>query len=147
MELFGASQLSCTLCSTPVPLNPMAAGLFVDELLVIDNWPVVAPVVEGLNCTSQLIACPALIVIGKLTPETEKALPDNVAALMVTGNDPVDFRVSGSEVVEFTTASPNDRFDGLMLRVDPPDCTGVLETSCITNVFESPPELAVNVTD
>jgi hypothetical protein len=53
VELVGAVQVKLTSyeAATPVPVSPITADEFVDELLVIVNCPVAAPAVVGSNAT------------------------------------------------------------------------------------------------
>jgi hypothetical protein len=81
-----------------------------------------------------------LIVSGKVAPETVKPAPATVAALMVTGDVPVEDRVSVWLEAAFTLTLPMARLAGLTLNVDTP------AFSCRLNVVATLLALAVNVT-
>jgi hypothetical protein len=68
-------------------------------------------------------------VTGKLTPETVKPLPVTVAALMVTGDVPVDDRVIVWVEAVLRLMLPNDKLEELTLSV------GTAAPSCSANVF------------
>jgi hypothetical protein len=113
----------------------------VDELLWMTNCPVTAPVAVGSNCTSRVIARLGFKVTGKVAPDIVKPVPDNVAALMVTGAVPLEVSVTGNVVGVFTVTLPNARLAGLMVNV------GTAAFNCRAKVFDTPPVLAVRVTD
>ena len=50
--------------ATPVPLRLITAVPFVEELLVILNWPVADPVAVGSNCTVRLKVLPEAMLKG-----------------------------------------------------------------------------------
>jgi hypothetical protein len=67
-------------------------------------------------------------VTGKLTPETVKPLPVTVAALIVTGDVPVDDRVIVWVEAVLMLTLPNDRLEELTLSV------GTAAPSCMAKV-------------
>jgi hypothetical protein len=77
-----------------VPVSPITADEFVDELLVTVNCPVAAPAVVGSNATLNVAVWFGLNVSGKLAPETVNPVPLAVAALTVTDAVPVDVSVT-----------------------------------------------------
>lgn len=94
MEPVGASQLRATWCGLPVPLKLTTAVELVDELLVMVNCPVAAPVAVGSNVSEIFIVWRGSSVAGRLTGESEKPLPETFTALTVTAAVPVDVRVT-----------------------------------------------------
>ncbi len=70
-----------------------------------------------------------------------KPVPLSVAELMVTGAVPVEVSVTGSVDAVFTVTLPNAKLAGLMVNV------GTAAFSCSAKVLETPPALAVRVTD
>jgi len=88
-----------------------------DELLVMLNCPVTDPAAVGLNCTVSTRDWPALSVAGNVVPETAKPVPVTVAALIVTGAVPVEFRVTDFVTVVFSDTFPNDSELALTLSV------------------------------
>ena len=70
-----------------------------------------------------------------------KPVPDSVAELMVTGAVPLEVSVTGNVVGVFTVTLPNARLAGLMVSV------GTAAFNCKAKVFDTPPVLAVRVTD
>ena len=70
-----------------------------------------------------------------------KPVPVNAAELMVTGAVPVEVNVTGSVDGVFTVTLPNARLAGLMVNV------GTAAFNCKAKVLETPPALAVRVTD
>ena len=87
---------------------------FVADVLAIVSMPVAAPVTVGLNCTFNVKDWPELSVTGKDAPETEKPVPASVAALTMTGIDPVEVRVMDCVADAFTVTLPNGRLVALM---------------------------------
>ena len=57
---------------------------------------------------------------GNVDPDTVNPAPETVAALMVTGTEPVEVRVIDCVTGVLSGTSPNDSFVGLMLRVGVP---------------------------
>ena len=78
---------------------------------------------------------------GKVAPDIVKPVPLSVAELMVTGAVPVEVNVTGSVDAVFTVTLPNAKLAGLMVNV------GTAAFSCSAKVLETPPALAVRVTD
>src|SRR5215475_2621104 len=91
---FGAAVL--------VPVNVTTAVPPVDEVLLMVNCPVTAPVTVGLNRTCSDIVCPGLSVTGGLALTTAKPVPEIVAEFTVTGAVPVELKVSVCVVDVFT---------------------------------------------
>ena len=78
---------------------------------------------------------------GKVAPDIVKPVPLSVAELMVTGAVPVEVNVTGSVDAVFTVTLPNAKLAGLIVNV------GTAAFSCSAKVLETPPALAVRVTD
>ena len=70
-----------------------------------------------------------------------KPVPVNAAELMVTGAFPLEVSVTGKVVGVFNVTLPNARLAGLMVSV------GTAAFNCNAKVFDTPPVLAVRVTD
>jgi hypothetical protein len=70
-----------------------------------------------------------------------KPVPVNAAELMVTGAVPLELSVTGNVVGVFSVTLPNARLAGLMVNV------GAAAFNCRAKVFDTPPVLAVRVTD
>jgi hypothetical protein len=102
--------------AVPVPLSETAAVLPFVELLLIVSWPAAAPVLVGLNCTCKVTVCDGFSVIGKAPPTTAKPEPAIVAEFTVTGAVPVDCRVTGNIVGEFTVTLPKFRLAVLTVK-------------------------------
>jgi len=97
-----ASPLTVGTVVEPVPLRlTLAPG----ALLAIASWPVTDPAAFGLNWTDRTNAWPGFKVSGKLTPETEKPVPEIESALIDTATLPFDVRV-----IDFVTAVPTETF-------------------------------------
>jgi hypothetical protein len=94
-----------------------------------------------LSCTSRVTARPGFKVNGKVAPDIVKPVPDNVAELMITGAVPLEVIVTGKVVGVFTVTLPNARLTGLTVNV------GTAGFNCRAKVFDTPPVLAVRVTD
>jgi hypothetical protein len=146
----GASQFSVTWCDplplalAPVPLRPINAVPLVDELLWMDSCPVEAPAVVGSNCTSNVTAKLGFKVTGKVAPDIVKPVPLKVAELIVTGAVPAEVNVTGSVDEVFTVTLPNVKLAALMVNVG---TVVPAAFSCRANVLDTPPALAVRVTD
>jgi hypothetical protein len=97
--------------------------------------------VAGSNCTSSVIARLGFRVTGKVAPDIVKPVPLSVAELMVTGAVPVDVNVTGSVDAVSTVTLANAKLAGLTVSV------GTAAFSCRAKVCETPPVLAVKVTD
>ena len=78
---------------------------------------------------------------GKVAADIVKPVPLSAAELMVTGAVPVEVNVTGSVDAVFTVTLPNAKLPGLMVNV------GTAAFSCSAKVLETPPALAVRVTD
>lgn len=94
----------------------------------------------GLNCTVIAVDWPGFNVTGSAAPEKLKPAPDTVAPLIVTGEVPVDDKVTEYFAAVFTTTSPNAMLDELRLRV------GVAAFNCSAKLFETPPAAAIRFT-
>ena len=78
---------------------------------------------------------------GKVAPDIVKPVPVKAAELIVTGAVPLELSVTGSVVGVFNVTLPNARLTGLMVNV------GTAAFNCRAKVFDTPPALAVRVTD
>jgi hypothetical protein len=126
-----------------VPLRAITAVPLVDELLWMVSCPVKAPAVAGSNCTSRVTARLGFNVTGKVAPDIVKPVPLNIAELIVTGAVPVEVNVTGSVDAVFTVTLPNAKLGALTVNVGPL----AVAFSRRTKVLETPPALAVSVTD
>lgn len=79
------------------------------ELLLMVTWPETAPAVVGSNCICSVALCVGFSVSGKLPPRVVKPAPVIATALMVTGEVPVDERVTVRIVGVFTATLPKLR--------------------------------------
>jgi hypothetical protein len=91
-----------------VPLSGIVRVGFVDELLVMLSWPVIEPVAVGLNNTLAVPVCPGLRVMGRLTGDSEKALPVTVMEFTVTGEVPLEVNVKICATGVFSSTLPNE---------------------------------------
>lgn len=80
----------------PVPLRLTVLVLPELELLENVSVPDTAPVVVGSNFTCMVMAMPGFRVTGNVAPEKLNPAPAMLAALTVTGDAPVDVRVTDS---------------------------------------------------
>jgi hypothetical protein len=117
----------------------LAVG-FVDELLVIANWPVNEPELVGANWTLRFSVWPGFRVTGKLDPETEKPVPDTAAEFTVTAVVPLEVNVTVCVACEPTTTLPNEMLVALTVRV------GAAGVRFSAKFFDAPPAVAVSVT-
>jgi hypothetical protein len=108
------------------------------------SCPVKAAAVVGSNCTSSVTAKLGFKVTGKVAPDIVKPVPLNVAELIVTGAVPAEVKVTGSVDGVFTVTLPNAKLVALMVNVG---TVVPAAFSCRANVLETPPALAVRVTD
>ena len=92
--------------TTPLPLSNTVAVLFVAESLLTVNWPFVAPVAVGLNCTCSVSDWFGFNVAGKLPLTSENPEPLIVAEFTVTGDVPADVSVNACIVDEPTVTLP-----------------------------------------
>ena len=99
----------------PVPLRATVAVLPVDELLLIESWPVAAPVAVGPNCTCSVIDCVGFNVTGKLPPTMVKPAPEIATEFTVTGDVPVDVNVNDCVVAVLTVTLPKVRLAALIV--------------------------------
>jgi len=133
-----ASELST---GTPAPVKLMAVEGLAGELLEMVIVPAAAPAIEGLKRTVRTAVWPGFKVIGKVTPEIEKPLPDTVAELMVRGPVPAEVSVNDWVAAVLTTVLPKAR-----LFVLTPSAAVVAGLTVIGRVVDTPPEVAVKVT-
>ena len=98
-----------------VPLKATVAVLPVDELLLIESWPVAAPVAVGPNCTCRVIDCVGFSVTGKVPPTMVKPAPVIAAEFTVTGDVPVDVSVNDCVVAVFTVTLPKLKLAALIV--------------------------------
>jgi hypothetical protein len=83
--------------------------LSVDELLLIVNFPLAAPVAVGLNCTCSVSDCVGASLTGVVLPNRVKPAPAITAEFTITGAVPVDVNVSDCVVDVFTVTLPKLR--------------------------------------
>lgn len=98
-----------------------------------------APAVVGSNPTLTVVDWFGFSVIGKVPPEIEKPVPEMVAELTLTGEPPVEVKVSTCVAVVFRLTSPKGMLVALMLRV------AAAALSCRAKVLAVLPALAVSV--
>ena len=79
----------------PLPVRVTTLVLPFVELLVNVSAPDAAPDVAGSNCTWIVIATEGLRVTGNVAPENVNPAPEMAVALTVTGEVPVEDRVTG----------------------------------------------------
>jgi hypothetical protein len=109
-----ALRVNCGFAAAvPVPLRATAAVLPLVELLLTEICPVAAPVAVGSNCTCRVTACVGVRVIGNVPPTMVKPVPEIAAEFTVTGDVPVEVRVKGCVVIEFTVTLPKLRLVAL----------------------------------
>ena len=134
------SALSAPGAAVPVPLRLITADGLVEELLVRVSCPVAAPTAAGSKVTVSVAVCPWLSVSGKLAPDMLKPAPVTVPVLMVSGDVPVEVRVTDCGVAAvFTVTLPKAMLPVLRLRVR------VLAFSVMAKVLEMAPAVAVRV--
>jgi hypothetical protein len=102
----------------PNPLRLITAVLAVEELLVIVSCPVAAPGTVGSNCNVSVVCWPGFNVSGNVAPDTVNPAPVNVAALTVTGSDPVEAKVKGWVAIVFSGTASKARFVVLICNVE-----------------------------
>jgi hypothetical protein len=141
LDPLGALHFKATSCGFPVPFKGTVRDGFVDELLLMVNWPVAEPTTEGSNVRVTDNVCPGFRVAGRLTGETEKPLPVAVTEFTVTAAVPLEVSVTVCVVGVFTATPPNEMLVAFRLSA------GVPVFSCSESVFEVPPVVAVSVTD
>jgi hypothetical protein len=98
-----------------VPFRATTVVLPVDELLLIVICPLPAPATVGRNCTCRVIDCVGLNVTGKLPPTIVKPAPATTAEFTVTGDVPVDVKVSDCVVAVFTVTLPKLKLAALIV--------------------------------
>ena len=84
-------------------------------------------------------------VTGNVTASMLKPLPVSVAAVIVTGAGPVDFRVKDCVATVLTVTSPKARLLVLRLKVPLVAALAVTGFSCRAKLRETPPALAISV--
>ncbi len=126
-----------------MPLNATTAVLFCEELLAIVSDPVSAPVAVGSNCTLRVAVWPEFKVNGKVAPDTVNPFPETLAALTITGEEPVDESVTDCVDGMPTATLPKATLVELMERVARP---GLLGVRLRANVLFTPLALDVSVT-
>jgi hypothetical protein len=136
----GVNVTATTVATVPVPLRPITAVPFVDELLVMASWPVAAPAVVGSNTKFSVTAWPGFNVAGNVGPDTVKPAPVTAAVLIVTGAVPVEVKVTGCVAGVLTTTSPNATLVALMLSAR------TAAFNCRVKLLTTLPALAVIVT-
>jgi hypothetical protein len=109
------NALKVAAAVVPVPVRPITAVPFVEELLWMVSAPVTAPAAAGSNCAFSVTDWVGFRVTGKLAPDIVKPVPLNAAELIVTGAVPVEVNVTGSVDPVFTVTLPNARLAGLMV--------------------------------
>jgi hypothetical protein len=109
-----ALTVNCGLgAAVLVPLRVTCAADPVDESLLIVIWPLAVPVAVGRNCTCNVIDCVGFKVAGRFPPTIAKPTPVIVAELTVTGEVPVEVKVSDCVVEVFTVTLPKLRLAAL----------------------------------
>jgi hypothetical protein len=99
----------------PFPARVTMLWVPVLELLEKVNEPEALPAVVGSNCTWIVMAIFGFRVTGKVAPENVKPAPETAAPLTVTGELPVEVRVTGRLIVVLRGSSP--KFKLLVLRL------------------------------
>ena len=100
----------------PLPVRVTTLTLPVVELLVKVSEPDAAPAVAGLNRTWIVMATVGFRVTGKVAPENENPAPVMDAPLTITGELPVELRVTGKVRGVPTGSSPKLRLVVLKVR-------------------------------
>lgn len=113
-------ELRAPAVVSPVPLRLMSVVGFELALLVIRIEPVSAPAVVGSNATCSVALCPGCRVTGSVRPVIVKSAPVSEAALMVSGEVPVEVRVTDWLSGLSTVTSPKERVE--VLRPSPTVC-------------------------
>jgi hypothetical protein len=126
---------------TPAPVRLMAVEGLAGELLEIVIVPAAAPAMDGLKRTVSDADWPGFRVMGKVTPEIAKPLPDTVAELMVRGPVPVEDSVNDWVAAALTPVLPNARLFALR-----PSAAVVVGLTVIGRVVDTPPDVAVKLT-
>ena len=94
----------------------------------------------GSNATVSVVVWPGLSVIGNPVPGIVNPAPVRVAALIVTGKEPEDVRVTDRVAEVLTGTAPKATLVALMLNV------AIAAFNCRVKFFVTPPALAVIVT-
>lgn len=101
----------------PLPVSVTIITVPVLELLVRLSEPDAAARVVGANFTCKVIATPGFKVTGKMAPEDVNSAPVMAAALIVTGELPVEVSIKGKEVDVLRVTSPKLRLLVLNVRI------------------------------
>lgn len=125
----------------PAPVMATLVELPVEELLERFSFPDTEPAATGRNWTEMVELCPEFNVSGNTAPETLKHVPERLAALIVNGAVPVDFKTIGRSAGVLRATLPKARVDALTLSV------GRYAFSFKAKVFVTPAAAAVNVPD
>lgn len=105
------------------------------------SWPVIDPVVVGLNDTLAVAVCPGFRVSGKPIGDSEKPLPVTVMEFTVTAEVPLDVNVRICVTGVFSTTLPNEILVELTVNTAAP------AFNRRESVREVLPVVAVRVTD
>jgi hypothetical protein len=105
--------VNCGFAAVPVPLRAIMTMLLPVELLLIVTCPLAEPVDIGLNSTCNVIDCVGFSVVGKLCPRIVNPVPLIDIEFTVTGEVPVDLRVSACVAAAFTITLPKFNLTGL----------------------------------
>jgi hypothetical protein len=136
--LLQVSALKVGAIVVPVPLRLIVAA---GALLEIDNCPVTALAVVGLNRTVNTVAWPGVNVAGKLPPDTENPVPEIESELILAAAVPLEVTVTDFVIGAPTETLPNVR--DVALRVN----AGVAALSWSEIDLEVLPVVAVSATD
>lgn len=111
------TEFSAPAVASPVPLRATVVVGLVVALLVIRIDPVAAPAVVGSKVTCNMAAWPGFRVTGKVAPVIVNPVPVSAAALIVSGEVPVEVSVTDWLVGVLMVTSPKLRFVVLRLRM------------------------------
>lgn len=135
------AQARVLIKGIPAPVRLMAVEGAAGELLEMVIVPAAAPAMDGSKRTVSAADWPGFRVVGKVTPEIVKPLPDTVAELMVRGPVPVEDSVNDWVAAVLTAVLPNARLFALTL-----SAAVVAGFTVMGRVADTPPEFAVKVT-
>jgi hypothetical protein len=134
-------QVRALKAAKPAPLRLTTAAGLVEELLVMVRIPVNELTWGAENCRFSVAVWPGLRVRGVVTPAAVKSEPAMEMAEMVTGDVPVEDKVTGRVAVCPTFTLPKLRV--VVLRAS----FGVPAFNCNKKLLEAPAAVAVSVTD
>lgn len=137
-ELLAQESELTTAIPAPLRVTTFVALPYAELDMV--RVPVAAPAMTGVKRTGSDVDWPGFSVIGNVTPEIEKPLPETVAALIVRALVPVEVRISDCVAVAFTTALPKAIL--LALRLIAAVAVGF---AVIIRELDTPPEVPVIV--